>query len=282
MPGVERRLDVTVLRWYERRDPSPGIVPRWLAASAGHLPEAVPRRFGATEPLRGRIDRDGEAGLARAHAEAGSLLFLAGAPPVYHASLEATPARGAEATAVHDLYAEIDAGDERLRRFALALTHPGSLYVSASVAGGMTLAGRTLHGPAERREEHYLAPHGDWLGLPPEPPSWCWFGPAYARLVRDHVDAEPVAGGLLWTGGSWVARRTWISFIRGPDTPSRRAQVGTREGFAGAAELTHCRGAGRTRCRGAERAIQCRGPRRNRKPVRTRHGRATVIRACMN
>ncbi len=87
----------------------------------------------------------------------------------------------------------------------MALTHPGTIYVSASVAGGMVLHGRTLYGPAELREEPYLAPRGDWLGLPPEPPAWCWIGPAYDRLVRRQLDAEPVAGGLLRTGGPWVA-----------------------------------------------------------------------------
>ena len=199
---AERRLDVLVVRWYERRDRSPGIVPRWLAAAREHLPEAVPRRFGDTEPLRGRFDRGGVAGLAEAFAGARPLLFLAGAPPVHHASWAAGDDRGP--VAVHSLQAGTDPGDERVRRFALALTHPGTLYVSASVAGGMELHGRTLYGPAERPEEPYLAPRGDWLGLPPEPPAWCWFGPAYARLVRRDVAGQPAGDGLLYTGGPWV------------------------------------------------------------------------------
>lgn len=202
---TERRLDVLVVRWYETRQRSPDIVSRWLGAAATHLPEAVPRWFGDTEPLRGRFDRDGAEGLARAYAKADQLLFLAGAQPVFHASLAAAGPRSWGATAVHVLDAELDPADERVRAFALALTHRDTVYVSASVAGDMILDGRTLYGPASRPEEPYLAPRGDWLGLPPDPPAWCWFGPAYARLVQRQIDAEPVAGGLLYTGGPWVA-----------------------------------------------------------------------------
>lgn len=132
----ERRLDVLVVRWYERADRSPDVLVRWLAAAREHLPEATPRWYGDTEPLCGRLDRDGEPGLARAHARADTMLFLRGASPVLHASLAAA-ARHRGPVGVHSLQAEVDPADERVRRFALALTHPGTIYVSASVAGGM-------------------------------------------------------------------------------------------------------------------------------------------------
>ena len=216
---AERRVDVLVVRWYERRDRSPHIVPRWLDAAREHLPEAVPRRFGDSEPLRGRLDRDGDDGLTRAYAAADPLLFLAGTPPVYHASLSA---RSHGPVAVHSLDAVVEPGDERVRRFALALAHPGTVYVSASVAGDMGLDGRTLYGPAGRPEEPYLAPRGDWLGLPPQPPVWCWFGPAYARLVRRDVAGQEAAGGLLYTGGPWV-REPLRARLSDVDPAHRRA-----------------------------------------------------------
>jgi len=194
---------VLVVRWYERTDHSPEVVARWLAAAREHLPEAVPRRYGDTEPLRGRFDQAGEPGLAHAYAQADTLLLLSGTPPVFHASLAAA-GRFRGPVGVHSLQAELDPADERVRRFALALTHPGTIYVSASIAGGMVLAGRTLYGPPENPEEPYLAPQGNWLGLPPSPPIWCWFGPGYARLVARHVTTEPVAAGRWFTGGPWV------------------------------------------------------------------------------
>ncbi|OJF11677.1 hypothetical protein [Couchioplanes caeruleus] len=201
---TERRVDVLVVRWYERHRGAPAIVPRWLEAAREHLPEAVPRRFGHTEPLRGRFDRVGDEGLARAYGEADTLLGLDGTPPVYHASFGAAGALPRGPVQSHTLDAVLGADDERVRRFALALTHPGTVYVSASIARGKILDGAMLVGPAERPEEPYLAPMGDWLGLPPRPPEWCWFGPAYTRLVRRQVEGREVAGGLLRTGGPWA------------------------------------------------------------------------------
>jgi hypothetical protein len=205
-----RRLDVLVVRWYERTARSPDVVARWLAAAREHLPEAVPRRYGDTEPLRGRFDRDGDQGLAEAYARADTLLSLRGAPPVSYASL-AVAGRGP--VRAHSLQARLDPADDRLHRFALALTHKHTVYVSASADG-----------PAG---EPYLAPLGNWLGLPPGPPAWCWFGPAYARRVARHVAAEPVAGGLWFTGGTWVPEPLRAR-LHEPDPLRRHARRGPR------------------------------------------------------
>jgi hypothetical protein len=198
-----RDVDVLTVRIYERAG-SP-IVPRWLSAARRHLPEAVPSLFGDTEPLRGRFARLGEKGLLDAYAKADALLFLIGSPPVHHASLAVFDRPSWGPTVAHGLDVETDPSDERVRQFALALAGPQTVYISASVSGGLELDGRTLVGPPVTPPEPYLAAHGDWLGLPPSPPSWCWFGPAYVPLVRRGV---PVAGGLLWTGGDWVPPRT--------------------------------------------------------------------------
>lgn len=204
----QRKIDVLVVRWYERTGRSPDVVARWLTAAREHLPDAVPRRFGAYEPLRGRLATDGEQGLVRAYAQADPLLFLAGTPPVFHASLDpGSDAKGRGGVSAHTMHAELSPSDERVRRFALALTHPAMLYLSASVEGGETLDGDTLYGPGDRPAEPFLAPLGHWLGLPPAPPAWCWFGPAYERLVKGHVAAEPAAGGLWFTGGAWVPEK---------------------------------------------------------------------------
>ncbi len=203
-----------LVRWYERRDRSPDIAERWLRAAAEHLPEAMPRRYGDTEPLRGR----GADGFVDAHGRATDLFFLTGTPPVYHASFTA---RGGP-TSVHTLHAELPADDQRVNAFALALVHPGMTYVSASIERGLTLERGTLWGPASSPGEPYLAPHGDWLGLPPEPPAWCWFGPDYRRRVARDVDGADVAGGLLRTGGPWV-RPALTARLSEADPARRRA-----------------------------------------------------------
>lgn len=204
---AEREVDVLTVRWYERADRAPDIVTRWLAAAQAHLPEATPRRFGDSEPLRGRFDRAGADGFRRGYDQADQLFFLTGTPPFHHGSLAARRSRLHGPMAVHTLQAVVDPGDERVRRFALGLAHPGMTYLSASMAGGQILDRGTLYGPAERPAEPYLAPMRDWLGLPPHPPAWCWFGPAYARLVRRDVSGEPIAGGLFYTGGPWAGPR---------------------------------------------------------------------------
>lgn len=218
----ERTVDALVVRWYERH--SPGVVDRWLRAADEHLPEAVPRKFGDTEPLRGRFGRDGARALVQAHADADPLLFLAGTPPVYHASLAAPGPRRQGPVAAHSLQVALDAAgpDPRVRRFALAFVHPGTVYVSASVERGLTLDRGTLWGPAAEPGEPYLAPHGDWLGLPPDPPLWCWFGPVYRRRVSRDLSGEEHAGGLLYSGGPWV-RASLQARPSEPDPARRRA-----------------------------------------------------------
>jgi hypothetical protein len=200
----ERKVDVLVVRWYERAAGASGIAGRWLAAAREHLPEAMPRRFGDVEPLRGRLDRDGEDGFRQAHERAESLLHLAGTAPVYSASLAANHPDWFGPTVAHSLSAVLEPGDERVRRFALALTCPATIYVSASVEGGQTLDRGQLWGPGDRAGEPFLAGLGQWLGLPPEPPHWCWFGPEYLRLLGRGVTGEKCGGGLLWTGGAWA------------------------------------------------------------------------------
>ncbi|WP_433796033.1 hypothetical protein [Actinoplanes sp. CA-252034] len=201
---AERKVDVLTVRWYERAARSPDIVTRWLGAAREHLPEAMPRRFGDVEPLRGRLDRDGEDGFRRGHEQADTLFFLAGTAPVYSGSLSARKARYFGPTVAHSLHAVLEPGDDRVRRFALALTHPATVYVSASVNEQTLDRGELWGGPDE---QPFLAPLGEWLGLPPTPPAWCWFGPAYTRMVRRRVSGSEVAGGLLWTGGTWVDER---------------------------------------------------------------------------
>jgi hypothetical protein len=188
---AERKIDVVVVRWYERL-PATGIVGRWFDAATAYLPEAVPVRFGDSEPLRGR---GGRAEVEAALEKASTMLFLAGAAPVYHASFGTDGGPRLGPVVAHSMQAELDPSDERVREFALAVAGEDTVYVSASVAGGMTLDRKRLWGPAERPEEPYLAPLGQWLGLPPEPPAWCWFGTSYAKKL----------GTTQMTGtGTWV------------------------------------------------------------------------------
>lgn len=176
------------------------------AGSRPHLPTCRPAHLptagGDPERLLGRWDRLGEKGLLDGYAAASHFRFLTGAPRV------------AGRVAGPDRLPRTRRGggpdDERVWSFALAVADPATVCISASASGGLLLDGRT---PATEPCEPYLAAFGDWLGLPPEPPSWCWFGPTYVPLVRRAVTgAAPVAGCLLCGGGPCRASRSlpWV------------------------------------------------------------------------
>ncbi|WP_194906392.1 hypothetical protein [Quadrisphaera sp. INWT6] len=208
------------MTWYERERDMGVVTDRWLRAARSELPEAVPQRFGGSEPLRHRFDAEGEAGLRRAWDAADGLLFLAARPVVPHAALAAGPRSGRARLGdmgAHVLRVALPPDDPRLRAFVVALTTPATVFVSVNEPlPQQSGSGRGGH--------RYLAGLGRWLGLPEEPPRWCWFGEAYTGALADPgrrprpwrwrgprggggdelPQLEPVSGGGLWTGGTWV------------------------------------------------------------------------------
>jgi hypothetical protein len=199
----EERVDVLRLQWYvdSRREPA-DVPDRWLAVCRQHLRQALPRRFGATEPLRGRLDRDGDETFVRAFEEAVTLLFFAGEEPCFGGAL-GTPRQHSRLGYVksHVLDVRLDAAvDPAVRAlFVAAAETLGTVFASASIRRDLLWTGRTLYvDRPDPDEQPYLAPLGQWLGLPARQPLWAWFGPAYQRLVpqgweREWVPAELVA-----------------------------------------------------------------------------------------
>jgi hypothetical protein len=213
----DERVDVLRLQWYvdSRREPA-DVPQRWLELCREHLPQALPRRFGATEPLRGRLDRDGDAAFVRAFAEAETLLHTAGEPPCLGGSL-GTPRRRARLGPMtsHQLDVRCDAAtaDPAVRSlFEAAAEAFGTVFASASVRRDLLWTGRTLVvDRPDPDEQPYLAPLGQWLGLPPRPPLWAWFGPGYRRLVPRDRQRE------------WVPR-VLVARLDEPEPARRRAR----------------------------------------------------------
>ncbi len=226
----EERVDVLRLRWYvdSRREPS-DVPERWLALCREHLPQALPRRFGATEPLRGRLDRDGDGAFARAYADAETLLFMAGEPPCLGGSL-GTPRRTVRIGPMtsHQLDVRLDAAvaDHAVRAlFEAAAEAFGTVFASASVERDLLWTGRVLVvDRADPDAQPFLAPLGEWLGLPPRPPLWAWFGPGYRRLV-------PRGGERGGRDGEWV-HRDLVARLDERE-PSRRAARRLPRGLGG-------------------------------------------------
>ncbi|MDO9377476.1 MAG: hypothetical protein Q7T56_01405 [Nocardioidaceae bacterium] len=212
MPLPDQTIDTLHLRWYARRDDRPGdLAERWLSQCRRHLPAALPRRFGDAEPLRGRLDRDGDAGFVAALAATTGLLFTAGTRPAHGGSLPgATPETWAGPVEVATLAVDHDT-DVRglLAGFADAA---GCFFAEATVEHGVLLSeGELVHlGPSG---SPYLAPLGRFAGLPPAPVTWTWFGPPYVRLVSRHLPGPTeLGGGLLqgWSEDGPDAASTWL------------------------------------------------------------------------
>jgi hypothetical protein len=212
----EERVDVLRLRWYVdlRREPS-DVPDRWLALCRRHLPAALPRRFGGTEPLRGRLDRDGDGAFVRAYGSTRTLLLMAGEQPCYGGAL-GTPLQSHRLGPMtsHHLDVRRDAAaDPALRAlFVTAAESFGTVFASASLRRDLLWTGRALVvDRPDPDEEPYLAPLGRWLGLPARPPEWGWFGAGYRRLV-------PADLGAAWVPPALVAR------LDEPDPADRAAR----------------------------------------------------------
>jgi hypothetical protein len=215
---TDTEVDVLALRWYVDRRREPDDLPqRWLDTARAHLPAALPRRFGDGEPLRGRLDRDGDDAFVAAYATADMLLAHSGTAPTLGGTLGTPTVRSRLGPMTsHSLDVRLDAAEDPAVRafFAAFADAAATVYASASIRRGLVWTGRTLYSQGPDDAEPYLAPLGQWLGLPPRAPVWAWFGEDYRRLVR------------MPTGVLHVDPATWIdprlAARLDEDEPSRR------------------------------------------------------------
>lgn len=192
----DRRVDVVAVHWYARRADRPAdLAARWLDLCRRHLPAALPRRYGPGEPPVHRFDRDEDFATV---VDAEDVVFFAGTPPCLAGALAGgVPARPGPVEA-HTLTVDRAAADGLVELFVAMAEAAGCVYASAAVERGLSWTGRTLYHDAGAERSGYLAGGGEFVGLPPEPVAWSWFGPPYARLVgRDLPGCEPTATGLL-------------------------------------------------------------------------------------
>lgn len=208
---TETRMDVLSLRWYvdRRREPD-DLAQRWLDTARAHLPAALPQRFGATEPLRGRLDRDGDDAFVAAFAGTDVQLAHSGTAPTLGGTLGTPNLRHRSGPMTsHSLDVRLDAADDPAVRefFAAFADTAATVYASASVRHDQIWTGRTLYSNGPSDAEPYLAPLGQWLGLPPEAPRWAWFGADYRPLVGLPGGTPTATGVLHDRPAQWVAPR---------------------------------------------------------------------------
>lgn len=189
-PRVEAGEVSTVeIHWYSRADDDAAVAAAWVELARRHLPEALPRRYGTFEPLQHKL----EVGVGDAFADfvgtADGTVFFLGSKPVTNGSIGVNPAYfGPTRSHSLTLFAE-PLHDRRWRDAVMRLfldfaERIDAVFAVAEVVRRVAWSGRSLGYSGTTERSAYLAPLGQWLGLPPYPVWWAWFGPAYAPIGR--------------------------------------------------------------------------------------------------
>lgn len=238
-PARAALIDIVEIRWYAlRRKMPPDMAARYLAISRRHLPEALPRRFGSFEPFQHHLETSGDQAFIQAQKTGTSLLFFTSHPPCFGGSLAAGQATAydghvsacgldVDRSALHDRRWR----DALKRLFTGFAAESGSFFGSAEVVRNLDRTRRGLYYGAAAEPTTFLAPRGQWKGLPPYPVWWSWYSPVYAGLVAPHLpadSAESSADGLFHSWGDDPLDRDQLEqALSRARTPFRHRQSAT-------------------------------------------------------
>ena len=195
-PTGTDRIDVVKLRWYVVTPVTSDIAEIWLACARAFLPEALPRRFGTYEPFPHKLtDADGADTFRLETQERYGMYFSTKFPVISGGISVGAETDGEPGFGNLHLTLTRDAlFDERWRRslerfFVAVAERTGSFFSVAQVARNTGWGGRSLWYDGREEEVHHLVQHV-WMGLPPVPVWWCWFGDDYVGAVTPHVSAS--------------------------------------------------------------------------------------------
>jgi len=180
-PPRKTRVPEVGLVWCCLREQVPADAPELIIAAAGrYLPEALPRRFGEYEPFRGKYSETGVEGFSQAWRAATSSLFFSGSGPCTGEYLSAGPSEqfpdrywSMSLTLLADPLGEAQWRDAVRDLFTALADTLGTFYASAEVTRDNT-----------ERVVRTLRSGDGWLGLPPTPTWWSWFGSPYASVAE--------------------------------------------------------------------------------------------------
>lgn len=239
-PEKQERVAAVHVYWYclkAELDSNPADL--LIQASERLLPECLPRRYGEYEPFQGKYADAGADGFRDAWADATSLLFTSGVVPCLGGFLSPGPSER-----VPDGFWSMNltflaeplrhsAWSESLRRLFVEFCDSlPAFYAQAEVTRGHIWSGRTLW--ADSETETPLSPvraRQGWMGLPPKPMWWSWFGPPFAEVAARlpaeartatkrgifHVAASEPIGGDVWEPVSrWLPGELFARFDSNP------------------------------------------------------------------
>lgn len=204
-PPAVKDVDLVDLTWYIRREDMPPDLPvRVLDLLRTWFPEAMPHRFGGSEPLQHKLS-DGKDGFIRAwRAESSGLDWSTGAAPFYSGNAHGvgdnfTPYLIGEEeqqtglphpVASFSLSLDLSAlSDSRWRNdlvagFARIGKTTGAFYAHAAVERNWERSGRSLRTGGRTQTNEFPVSRNRWMGLPPYPIWLAWFKGFYA----DHIE----------------------------------------------------------------------------------------------
>lgn len=195
-----------------------------------YFPDALPRRYGTTEPLQHRWEPGGaEAFITSLNEEpmVGARTWWTGSGSVADGSLGSSFWEDAVVTS-HSLTIFANALDDVrhresvVRLFAAFASRIDAVYASASVLHGAEWSGRQLWSPTSAERELGLGPRGIWKGLPPTPTWLSWFGTDYADEIGPHLSFGSVQrhdSGLFHRSAIEPADRADLARLLTPATP---------------------------------------------------------------
>jgi hypothetical protein len=198
-PNKDQRIAEVDLRWYvQTQKLSAGSAAAYVDLARKFLPEALPRRYGEYEPFQHKLAEVGDEGFGSAWRTATSLLFFSASTPCIGGSMWAGPADAhprrvwTMSLSVHAQALADELWRDALRRLFIGLAERlGCFYASAEVTRGHLWNGRSSGADSQTEWPIMPVSRTGWLGLPPYPMWWAWYGGPYLDAVSGPLDDAP-------------------------------------------------------------------------------------------
>lgn len=227
-------IRVLELDWYSPVS-APNAATVWLELARKLLPEALPRRFGEVDPLRYRLDRDGDARFVDVYSD---MARFTATFPCLEGGLYPKEWGGVCIDTLWLVAEPLD--DPRWRNAVRRFFVEFARRRSSVLATGEVLRNHKLAGPRDDSIDLSGTLRGadGILGLPANPVWWTWFGDGYLPLVRDFLPPDRTTfydEGALYAATEEPTDRGQLAALSDPFPKSLRvsanpSQYGPRSG----------------------------------------------------
>ena len=210
-PTSRERVDVIKLSWWVSSENVPDdAAERYLSRCRQILPEALPRRFGESEPLPHKLANAGDTGFAEMwRAASGTMFFSAEGPPCVEGHMWAGPGKVRPGpvwkmglTLLREPLCDPSWRDATRRLFVQLAANLNAFFAYGEVVRRYIWDKRSIFTDEETESAARVATTREWNGPPPYPVWWSWYGPIYRESVGPHLRNPVLVGDALfhaWT-----------------------------------------------------------------------------------